>query len=299
MNEIFTDSKYAIQRMIYDEFMTLLYHSLKINGVNSMQHKYILDSLMLTGSVAYDTPTDQWYRVTGTGQNEYTLPTNLLCTSGDGKTKLHRKASYEPDELGCYRITFSPTEESWDKYTWHMAGVLADLKIAILQNAKAIKTPMILTTEDKELVNSIRLACEEKEDGSPTVIVNKKVGKALEGQETKVTYVADKLLFLYDEIRSQYLTRIGFLTRVNNTQQRVQSAQVYAVVGEAHDSIHSYIDWWNEQMEQFGLPFTMELNGCLDEVYTNSLMITANDGDGKEGEPITKGSQYEDSTVSH
>lgn len=298
MNEIFVNDKLTLQRMIYDEILNLFYHSLKINNVNSMQYKYIMDSLIKTGSVAYDKPTDQWYRVTGTGRNEYGLPTKLVCISGDGLTKLHRNASYEPDELGCYRITFSHTDEDLHRYLWHTANILADLKLAILQNAKAIKAPMIIQAPSKELANSIRMACEEKEDGAPVVIVNKDVGQALIGQETKVEYTADKLMFLYDEIRAKCLTRLGFLTRVNNTDERIQSAQVYAVVGEAHDSIHSYIDWWNAQMEQFGLDFKMELNGCLDEVYTNSLMVTANDGDGKEGGYDKKGGSYEDSSAS-
>lgn len=285
--------------MICDELTGLLYHSLKIEGVSEIQHKYILDTLIHRNCVAYDTTTDQWYGVSGTNENEYKMPTKLVCTAGDGRTKLERKASYEPDPLGCFYLTFNETDETWYDYIWHIAGQLADLKIAIMQNAKAMKTPMIIGVADKDFAESMKQAEKDRQDGDPLIVVQKSVASAMQGQETKVTYVADKLLYLYNEIRSQFLTRIGFLTRVNNTEQRIQSAQVYAVVGEAHDSIHTPIDHWNNQMEDYGLPNKMTLNGCLDEVYTNALMITANDGDGKEGEPIAKGSQYEDDTVSN
>lgn len=274
MKKGFYINKYIIRDQIKSELFNLFAHSLKIKNVSPIESQFIIKHLFSDNKVVYDKPTETWYALAGsTEDNKYGKPTKLDLVSGDGKTKCKRKASYEPDELGTYLIEFSPFSENWEEYTHTIATELADIKIAVIQNAKAMKAPTVFAVPSKEIANNIATACEEKEDGSPVVIVDETLAPYMRGVETKVQYVGDKLLFMYDEIRSKYLTRIGFLTRVNNTMQRIQSAQVYAVVGEAHDSIHSYIDWWNDQMEQFGLDFSMELNGALDEVYTNQLML--------------------------
>lgn len=284
MAKIMKQNKLSLQYQLFSELKGLFYHQLKIEGVTPFAERFLKEQLFKSNCVAYDAPTDMWYAVSGVDENEYGDPTNLLCTSANGKTIARRKASYEPNDMGTFYIRFSPFNESWEAYTNHIATCLADIKFAILQNAKAQKVPMIVGVEDRSIKEEITKAFQEVDDGSPLVVVSENAQRALAGQATNVSYVGGELVYLYNEIRNTYLTRIGMLTRVNNTQQRIQSAQVYAVVGEAHDSIHSYIDYWNAQMESFGLGFTMSLNGCLDEVYTQSLIIKADDGDGSEGE---------------
>lgn len=274
---IVTD-KYRLKEQIVAELFNLFAHSLKINGVSAMEEAFIKRELFYNNRVAYDSATKTWYQVSGTSEpNKYRKPTKLTLTSGNGITRCNRVASYEPDELGCFMIDFSPFEDNWYNYTNMVASQLADIRIAILQNAKAVKSPLIIPVPNKDTAETIKLACEEKEDGAPTIIVDSDIAMILKGIETKTTYVGDKLLLLYDELRCKYLTRIGFLTRINNTMQRIQSAEVYAIVGEAHDSIHSYIDYWNDQIESYNLKtFNMELRGSLDKIYTDALMQQTN-----------------------
>ena len=54
-----------------------------------------------------------------------------------------------------------------------------------------------------------------------------------------------------------------------NKKERVQSAEVNATIGQATDYIYMLIDTFNKQMDAYALPFKMELNGALEEIYLN------------------------------
>ena len=55
-----------------------------------------------------------------------------------------------------------------------------------------------------------------------------------------------------------------------NKRERVQVGEVNATVGQCEDYIYLMIDTFNKQMDTYGLPFKMRLNGSLESLYDNS-----------------------------
>jgi hypothetical protein len=69
-------------------------------------------------------------------------------------------------------------------------------------------------------------------------------------------------------IRDRLLNKLGIMSANINKRERVQVGEVNATVGQCVDYIYLWIDTFNAQMKDYGLPYRMELNGALEELYT-------------------------------
>ena len=70
----------------------------------------------------------------------------------------------------------------------------------------------------------------------------------------------------------------------------MQSAEVNASLGQASDYIYMLIDNFNKQCDSYGLPFKMDFNGSMEEIYLQDV-----DGDGDiDVNDIEKGQQIND-----
>ena len=68
--------------------------------------------------------------------------------------------------------------------------------------------------------------------------------------------------------RDKLLNKLGIMSANINKRERVQVGEVNATVGQCSDYIYMLVDCFNKQMDTYGLPFKMELNGSLEELYT-------------------------------
>ena len=101
-------------------------------------------------------------------------------------------------------------------------------------------------------------------------MVSENLGDALKSVDTSVNYVADRILTIRDAERDRLLNKLGIMSANINKRERVQVGEVNATVGQCEDYIYLMIDTFNKQMETYGLPFEMRLNGSLEALYDDS-----------------------------
>ena len=148
------------------------------------------------------------------------------------------------------------------------AALLADCRVAIKQNINATKTPSFWVVDDPDTQLSIEQMAQQTFDGKPAVIVKRNVAETLSAMKNETPFIADKVHQEYREILNEVLSRLGILTANTSKRERVQSAEVNAGLGQSIDSIYTIIDFWNKQIESYGLPYTMEFNGVSETLCT-------------------------------
>ena len=191
----------------------------------------------------------------------------FVFRNGKGFT---RKAYYEANKIGAYKINALPVEYALGIMIKKTTNFLENCDVAINQNIDACKTPYIVVCDDKDLQLSIEHAIEEKQSGKPVMVVSKNLGESLKSININVDYIADKLTTLRDIERDKLLNKIGIMSANINKRERVQVGEVNATVGQCEDYIYMLIDTFNKQMETYGLPFKMKLNGSLEELYNDN-----------------------------
>ena len=254
---------------LYVEYKNLLMNAVKIEGLKYDVETFVKNNLIECGAVGYDALTDKWANVYGAGLNELGNPTYLTFVFRNGKG-FTRKAYYEANKIGAYKINALPVEYALGIMIKKTTNFLENCDVAINQNIDACKTPYIVVCDDKDLQLSIEHAIEEKQSGKPVMVVSKNLGESLKSININVDYIADKLTTLRDIERDKLLNKIGIMSANINKRERVQVGEVNATVGQCEDYIYMLIDTFNKQMETYGLPFKMKLNGSLEELYNDN-----------------------------
>ena len=255
---------------LYVEYKNLLMNAVKIEGLKYDVETFVKNNLIECGAVGYDALTDKWANVYGAGLNELGNPAQLTFVFRNGKG-FTRKAYYEANKIGAYKINALPIEYALGIMIKKTTNFMENCDVAINQNIDACKTPYIVVCEDEDLQLSIEHAIEQKETGKPVIVVSKNLGEALKSININVDYIADKILTLRDIERDKLLNKIGIMSANINKRERVQVGEVNATVGQCEDYIYMLIDTFNKQMETYGLPFKMKLNGSLEELYNDNV----------------------------
>lgn len=254
---------------LYIEFKNLLMNAVKIEGLNYVVETFVKNNLIECGAVGYDALTHKWANVYGEGVDELGNPTTLTFVFKNGKS-FTRKAFYEPNENGAYKINALPDTYALGIMIKKTTNFMENCDVAINQNINACKTPFIVVCKDKDLQLSIEHAIEEQQDGKPVIVVSDDIGEGLKSININVDYIADKILAIRDVERDKLLNKIGIMSANINKRERVQVGEVNATVGQCEDYIYLMIDTFNKQMETYGLPFKMKLNGSLEVLYDES-----------------------------
>ena len=244
-------------------------NAVSIEGVDYNVEVLIKDALIEGNQCGYDSITGKWAFVYGEGLNELGNPTNLTFVFRNG-VSFARSAYYEPDTNGAYIIKALPSSMSLGTMIANATEFLATCDIAINQNINACKTPFIIVAKSPDLRLSVEHAIQQQQDGQPVIIVSEDLGEALKSVNTSVEYLADKLLTIRDAERDRLLNKLGIMSANINKRERVQVGEVNATVGQCEDYIYLMIDTFNKQMDTYGLPFKMRLNGSLESLYDNS-----------------------------
>lgn len=271
--------------LLYQEYKNLLMNAVSIDGVDYNVEVLIKTGLIEGGCIGYDNLTGKWAFVYGEGLNELGNPTNLTFVFRNG-VSFTRKAFYEPNPLGAYRIMALPSSFSLGTMIQRTTDFLANCDIAIAQNINACKTPFIVVSKNKDLQLSVEHAIEQQQDGKPVIVVNEDLGDALKSVNTSVEYIADRVLTIRDAERDRLLNKLGIMSANINKRERVQVGEVNATVGQCEDYIYLMIDTFNKQMDTYGLPFKMTLNGSLEALYDNTPDDNENTPTAGENSPI-------------
>ena len=257
----------------YSEYLNLLLNAVKIidkgsgNTLPFVVETFIKRALFENGSAGYDKITRQWYYVYGEGLDEYGKPTQLVLVTANGKA-FTRNAYYDKDEDGAYEILGLPvTNLTIGAIIEETTDFMQNCDVAMRQNLEACKTPYIVVCRDENLRLSFDAALEQKQLGQAAIVVSEELGDGLKAISVNTPYLVDKFEQARDAERDTLLNKLGILTSNVNKRERVQSAEVNATLGQASDYIYLLIDTFNKQCESYGLPFEMQFNGSMEEIY--------------------------------
>ncbi len=278
----------------FDEYFNLLMNAVKVvsaqgeEAINYETETFLKRGLFENGAMGYDKLTKQWYYVYGQGLNEFGNPTSLIFVTANGKT-FERKAYYENEEDGAYKIDALPINMSMSQLIKATTDFMTNCEVAMKQNLEACKTPYIVVCKDEKLRLSFETALQQKVLGQACIVVSEDLGDGLKAVDIGVTYLVDKFAEARDTERDTLLNKLGILTANTDKKERVQSAEVNASLGQASDYIYMLIDNFNKQCDSYGLPFKMTFNGSMEEIYLQDV-----DGDGDiDVNDIEKGQQIQ------
>lgn len=257
----------------YSEFLNLLLNAVKIidkgNGqpLPYVEETFAKRALFENGSVGYDKISSRFYYVYGLGLDDYGRPTQLELITANGKA-FSRPAYYDDDPDGAYIIDGLPLPNlTMGAVIKETTDFMMNCDVAMRQNLEACKTPYIVVCRDDDLRLSFEQAIQQKQEGQAALVVSEELGDGLKAINIATTYLVDKFAQARDAERDTLLNKLGILTSNINKRERVQSAEVNATLGQASDYIYLLIDTFNKQSESYGLPFEMQFNGSMEEIY--------------------------------
>lgn len=257
----------------YSEFMNLLLNAVRIIDKGSgkplpfVVETFVKRALFENNAAGYDKLTKQWYYVYGEGLDDYGKPTRLIFVTANGKA-FERPAYYDKDEDGAYEVVGLPIPDlSMGAIIQETTDFMLNCDVAMRQNLEACKTPYIVVCRDDNLRLSFDTALQQKQLGQAAIVVSEELGDGLKAINVNTPYLVDKFAQARDAERDTLLNKLGILTSNVNKRERVQSAEVNATLGQATDYIYLLIDTFNKQAETYDLPYEMQFNGSMEEIY--------------------------------
>lgn len=255
----------------FDEFLNLLGNQISIKRTDGEEMDFTREifakrALIERGVVGFDKLTNNFYFVYGEGINELGNPTELIFVTANGKT-YNRRAYYDGDPDGAYMIKAFPFGFSLAALIERTTDFMQNCDVAMAQNLEACKTPFIVVCKDENLRLSFDAALQQKQLGQAVIVVSPELGDGLKSVNISTTFLVDKFREARDAERDTLLNKLGILTSNVSKRERVQSAEVNATLGQATDYIYTLIDTFNKQMKTYALPFEMEFNGSMEEIY--------------------------------
>lgn len=257
----------------FEEYFNLLMNAVQVVSAQGDAIDYEIETflkrgLFENGAMGFDKLTAQWYFVYGQGLNEYGNPTSLIFVTANGRT-FTRPAFYTNEEDGAYKVDALPVNMSMAQLIKETTDFMQNCDLAMRQNLEACKTPYIVVCKNEDLRLSFEQALQQKILGQACIVVSEDLGDGLKAVDIGVNYLVDKFSEARDNERDTLLTKLGILTANTDKKERVQSAEVNASLGQASDYIYLLIDNFNKQCATYGLPYMMQFNGSMEEIYLN------------------------------
>lgn len=255
----------------YQEYKALLMNAVKISGLPADIEKFVKSCLIENNQIGFDCITGRWAIAFGEGVNEYWNPTLITFVFPNNRTSYQRPAFYGPAANGAYLIKALPADVSFAEIIKATTDEMRECDISIRQNLIATRTPFCAVVKDEATRLSVLQAVQQKEDGEPAVVVSPDLAEGLKGVVFDTPYVVDKIDAYKSAIRDRLLNKLGIMSANIDKRERVQVGEVNATLGQCVDYIYLWIDTFNAQTEQYGLPFRMSFNGALEELYTENF----------------------------
>ena len=258
----------------FSEFIALALNSIKINCKDPLikfgylEQKFIKEQLIYTNYVGYDKITNMWAKCVAYGLNDYWKP-NKIAFIYPNRKGYTRDLSYEPKPFGAYMIEGYPGGLTLANVIKKATDTMQICDELILQNLEACKTPHYVLVKDKETRLSLEQAIQQRQSGMPVILLDATLGDCMKGVENLTPFIAPEVYQLKQKYKDNLLNKLATLTANIDKRERVQVGEVNAMVGVCEDYIYSMIDNVNTQFIEYALPYEMELNTSLEELYAN------------------------------
>lgn len=245
-----------------EEFISLIHNAITIENLPlTVPEDYVLRVLLRDGKIAVY--NEMWLHCAAAGTlTLYGKPTKWVLRG-------ENNAAFNVQAGDVAIIKANDAEASMYQYLETMSGLIASAKVAMIQNIKASQRAKLLSCDTKEESKSLERALEKIDRGETAVVFRTGMQQAFQAEEIRIEYLADRYSQIAKELRDEVLTRVGILSANTNKRERVQSAEVYASVGEAYDSIKVLIDTFNRDAEKYGIGARMVINAAIQDLYLN------------------------------
>lgn len=259
----------------YSEYEALALNSIKVNCLDPnikfsfLEARFIKEQLVRVNYVGYDRLINMWAKCYGYGLNDYWQP-DTLSFIYPNRRGYNRKASYEPNRNGAYLIQGYPGNITLSHIIQKATDTMEICDRVIIQNLEASKTPHYIVVKDKDTRLSLLQAIRQRQDGEPVIMIDETLGECMKGVENLTEFIVPQVYEFRENVRDRLLNKLATMTANINKRERVQVGEVNAMVGQCEDYIYSMIDNVNQQFVEYDLPFNMELNTSLEELYTVS-----------------------------
>jgi hypothetical protein len=245
-----------------EEFISLIHNAITIENLPlTVPEDYVLRVLLRDGKIAVY--NEMWLHCAAAGTlTLYGKPTKWVLRG-------ENNAAFNVQAGDVAIIKANDAESSMYQYLETMSGLIASAKVAMIQNIKASQRAKLLSCDTKEESKSLERALEKIDRGETAIVFRSGMQQAFQVEEIRIEYLADRYSQIAKELRDEVLTRVGILSANTNKRERVQSAEVYASVGEAYDSIKVLIDTFNRDAEKYGIEARMVINAAIQDLYLN------------------------------
>lgn len=161
---------------------------------------------------------------------------------------------------------------------------LYDLDNAIIINAKAQKTPILINCSEKQRL-SLENVYMKYEGNQPFIFGNKDLDIAsFNVLKTDAPYVADKLYLLKTQIWNEALTYLGISNTNTNKKERMISDEVNKNMGDVIASRYSRLNTRKQACKEINKMFGLNINCKFRDVITNDGIEEAPEEAEKESE---------------
>lgn len=262
--------RYQKNKDIYMSLFSLLFHNcVDIKNLpKEIPKRYLLDTLLKFGAIAYDPRTRLFLRFVYGEIDVYGLPQRYQLYGYNGYN-VWRNA----DEVVILRandILFPLYDYFEDK-----ANKLADLDVAINQNLDGIKTTSIIRVSDKSTLLTLANINEARQIGASLIFADKNIVTGIfDKEDTGVEYLVDKLLENRRVILNETLSAIGIAVANTEKRERVQEIEVLASTGFAKDMLKTLCDTVNYDIKN-GIEMLSE-DILKDETLVNNIIEDLN-----------------------
>lgn len=235
-----------------------LYHN-SIELVDSdVPKRYLFEVLLNRGAVAYDRATGLYLPFTRSGIDVYGLPKNYTLIGANGFIRQR-----QPSEVVILRA--NDLEYAEICYLRAQTKKLVEIDMSFLQNLDAIRTTTYMECPDESVALSVANAYYARKCGATVVFGNKQsaLNKTVQSLRADVPYLGAELLEARKEILNETLSVIGISVANTDKRERVQSIEVLASQGFAHDMLSTLVETFNYDAEQGDIPIRLVANTTL------------------------------------
>lgn len=217
------------------------------NGEMAVWENMVLEICGNNGYYVYDQPTELLLR-SPNRERTFFVPTKELAWIGANQTR-----------TGVCGYIDLQTDK------------MVELEISLMQNIIASRSGDLLGIGDKNLQLTIEQAILQNTLGAPYIVVDKKLldEENLKQIKLSVSFMADKINQLLQEVRNETLAHFGILNASTNKRERVQVGELEAAGDYAYDNIYTIIDTLNRDAEEGGIEMRFKFNGALDDFTPN------------------------------
>lgn len=245
---------------------------------------FIIRSLLELGRVAFIPGTSSasgWYRAKPVGgKSRYGFYKKLWCGTADDMRGFYASASRAKE----IRANATATPLACLFYTW--AEQLTACDSAIMANIEANRYSRFIGVPD-DMVNSVKIAMAEGRDGAPVVVKNSLLA-AFQNSDISIPNTAQANAAVRQFLWSNALRQIGGMCAEQARQERTQTAEVNAGIGESIDHIYTMIDQFNDDCDFHKVRAVMRFNGYAARYDEDPQTPAPKDPDGIEGAAQTQ-----------